>query len=768
MTRRGDKRFEDMLYAYELGMLSDEECEEFELYLLEDDDAFKKAHEFQEAARLLRHNPGFRELAARLVEESPPKTEPEIRPERIGRWKKWAAVVPTAAVAMTVLVLLILKPWDIEIRSTKEAIASENRLAIMYFKNIPDPSDSLKLGIIAANLLITDLSESDYVQVVSGQRLHDILRLMGRPDDIEIDRLTAMQIAVKADARWMLIGNILQVEPELIITSQLINVSTGDVTASQRVAGDSGETIFSMVDRLTQEIKADLSLPIDARQESDPSVADVTTHSSDAYRHYLDGIDYKQKFYNSEAASSFRKALEYDSTFAMAYYYLSCLPGISGSDELHAKAVKYSGHASRKERYYILSQKSIFDGDIAGAIDKLEEMIERYPDEKEGYFQIGVYKYYLSLYEEAGTYSRKAIEIDPLFKEAYNQLAYIYNKSGNFEQSIWAINKYISLAPDEANPYDSRGDIYAANGKLDKAIQSYMKALEIKPDYHTSLNSLGLMYVFNLNFDRADSCFQVLANVENRLNRAIGRFHLAFVPLYQGKYGRALQILDDGIAADRLEHGTEIYPSFRYLSAVIHHERNDLALALQEMNQSLEISKGDFSTDTLYGKALQIQLLAESGDFPGAERAARAMKKNLEDSDKSLSRYWCAMGAIELAREDPETAANYLKNATDDKTAFNFPAHVMLGHAFMKLDRFEDAIAIFNTLLSRYADKRIFWAPLTVKVHYYLGLAHEKLGQTGPAIEQYQTFLEIWKDADTGIKEIEDARKSMARLKSNI
>jgi hypothetical protein len=53
-----------------------------------------------------------------------------------------------------------------------------------------------------------------------------------------------------------------------------------------------------------------------------------------------------------------------------------------------------------------------------------------------------------------------------------------------------------------------------------------------------------------------------------------------------------------------------------------------------------------------------------------------------------------------------------------------------------------------------------------VKAHYLLGLAYEKSGWSSKAIEKYQKFLEIWKDADPGIPEVEDARERVARLKS--
>ncbi len=47
-----------------------------------------------------------------------------------------------------------------------------------------------------------------------------------------------------------------------------------------------------------------------------------------------------------------------------------------------------------------------------------------------------------------------------------------------------------------------------------------------------------------------------------------------------------------------------------------------------------------------------------------------------------------------------------------------------------------------------------------------MGKIYEQKGWEGKAIERYEKFLDLWKDADPGIAEVEDAKKRLAGLKS--
>lgn len=697
--------------------------------------------------------------------ESSPSVE--SRPRR----KVSKVLVGVSVVALIALLVLVIKPWRLGVGPIQEAQASENRLAIMYFDNLADPEDSRKLGEITTNLLIADLSESQHVQVASSQRLYDILKLLGREGEKRITRDVATQVAKEARARWMLLGSILQIEPRMIVTAQLVEVETGNAVASQRISGDTGEQVFTIVDKLTEEIRKDLSLPL-AADESDRPVAEATTHSQRAYRHYLEGVDKYWKQYFSEAKADFTKALEFDSTFAMAYYRLS-MPGMGTLEErkdMVARAVRYSEGAGQKERQYIATRLAVVEGDFEEAIQGFQKIAKRYPEEKEAHFAMGYYCYTaLRRFEEAIAHFNKAIEIDPLFTQSYNQLAYLYNSLDQLEKSIWAINRYISVAPDEANPYDTKAEIYAANGMLDEAIKSFKKAIEIKPDYYGSWNSLGHMYVFKKQYEEAEKCYERLISDPRKEARSAGRFGLALIPVHQGRLDLALATFDQGIAADRMERVEEW--SQYILKADVYAVLDDTERGLEEISEGVRAYLAHRPGQIVPFRHIEVFLLAELGRFTEAERVLKAWKERIDRDDPSMMGfYWMGLGGLEYGKGNYEKAAVALTKAaeklTDRLHPVGYRARLLLAKTYQEWGKLGEAVAEYEELLSNYSAGRIGWCASSVMMHYYLGLCYEQSGWTGKAFEQYETFLDIWKNADEGLASVGDARARLAQLES--
>ena len=692
---------------------------------------------------------------------------PQKAPAHAGTRRPLSVLIPTALVFILALLILVLKPLRFEVGPEERAIAQDNSLAIMYFENMVDPEDADRIAQMITSLLITDLSESRYMRVVSRQRLYDILKLLGKEDLKVIDKTVATEVAHEAGVEWILTGGILQTEPSIILTSDISEAATGKVLATQRVTGEEGEDLFSVVDKLSAQIKEDLSLPEQAKRELDRPVADATTHSAEAYRYYLEGIDHYNKVYFTEAERSYRKALDFDSTFAMAYFRLALLKGGSERKKLITKAVEYLDKVSQKEKHYIKFLEADALGNERQHLKELEKLIERYPEEKEAFQFLGTCYYNLGQFEEAVRYYNKAIEIDPLYKIAYNMLAYAYDQIGDFEKSIRAINKYISLAPDEANPYDSRADLYAYNGKIDQAIESYKKALEIKPNFYASLGKLGHMYLFKTEYTKAESYYKELSSSSEKDTRSAGRVYLALIPLYQGKLELALEVLDHGIAADRMEQTEGAQSAYKHnLKAFIYVEKKSPNLVLNETKASREIYEKAYPENPVGVRPICTHLLAESEKFSEAEELAEELKKGIEEKDPTLMYfYWLALGLIELAKDNSENAITYLEKANEEATSPLFQARFSLAKAYLESERLGEAVSKFEKVLSRYDETRAYFAIWAVKAHYLLGLAYERSGWNKKAIDQYEKFLEIWKYADPGIAEVEDANRRLKELR---
>jgi len=677
-------------------------------------------------------------------------------------------LIPASFVFILVLVFFILNPFKVEMGPEEGLVAGENTLAIMYFENLKDKEDKGKIGEMVSELLITDLSESQYMRVVSSQRLYDIFKLMGREGIKVIDKTVASEVAKKAQAKYMLLGKILSTEPELVITSQLVDVESGNVVASQRISGPNGVNIFALVDDLSHEVKKDLELPSLARKEEEKSVADITTHSPEALRLYLEGNDLYYKVYMREAAEKFEQAVKIDTAFASAYLRLAfCYSSIGEgikAREYVAKAYKFSDRVSRKERFLIDAYDQMFKTNFQKAKQILEEMAKHYPDEKIAYENLALINYTLRNFEDAIAEYNKVIELDSLSKWAYNMLAYAYDEVDQYDLAIKAINKYIEIAPDEANPYDSRGDIYAHHNEVNKAIESYNMALEIKPDFVASIQKLGFMSLYKRDYNRAEQYFHKYGDMGTRIDRSISRANLALIQTFQGKLDRALELLDQGIAADDLERLKSQIANKYFRKALIYAEKREFEKSLQAGREIIEIIKEAYPENLFQAKVFYGILFAMAGEYDNAIKISNELKNEIMDKSQGEKANWYILEyLIKRHQGQIDQALEIAKLAEDD-----FNIRFWRARTYLEEEMIGEAVKEFEKLSNWNILTQIGSPIFSSKIPYFLGLSYEKSGWNKKAIEKYEEFLDIWKEADAGITEVEDAKERLKKLKTNI
>ncbi|MEJ2616358.1 MAG: hypothetical protein P8Z35_15485, partial [Ignavibacteriaceae bacterium] len=276
-------------------------------------------------------------------------------------------------------------------------VKSDNSIAVMYFENRTDEADLEK---ILVNMLTTNLAQYKGLTVISSQRLFDIMNNM---DEVEqtanITPRVATKIARNAKVKTMLMGSIIKIGNTMRIISQLTEVESGDIIASEQTEGSKIEDIFRMVDELTQKVASNFSFGKSKGRTDTLKIADVTTSSYDAYKYYVRGLEDSYRFKFGSASKNFRTAIEYDSTFAMAYLYWAWNAGIfdfgnpySDLREINRAfelAEHYSYKTTNKERLYI---KAIYAAnylhDDKTALTLTEEYVRKYPDDKDALIQL--------------------------------------------------------------------------------------------------------------------------------------------------------------------------------------------------------------------------------------------------------------------------------------------------------------------------------------------------------------------------------------------
>lgn len=686
------------------------------------------------------------------------------QPQKPGKLKY---LIGASAVAVIALAILVLKPFKLDVGSDQPATASENSLAIMYFDNVPDPADADKHSQMITSLLITDLSESQYLQVVSRQRLYDLLKVLGKEGQTIIDRNTATEIASKAGVKWMLTGQILQSSPRFVITSEVADATSGKVKSTQKIAGEPNEDIFSVVDKLSAAVRSDLATTEAERQETDRPVANVTSSSEEAYKEYLAGVDAFDKFYRVEARENFLRAVALDSSLAMGYYFLS----LSAADDRRQgwleKAARYVDNAAWDEQHFIRSAIASNSGDYEVGIRELNEVLRRDKDSKSAYFLRGLLHRDMRNYDLAIQDFLSVVALDPKEKNAYNLLAYSYDNIGNLEKSIWAIDKYIEIAPDEPNPYDTRGDLYANNGQVELAIASYRKALAIKPDFPTS-DKLAALFVQLGRFEEADSLVRLQLAHKDQQRRSYARLGLALRPAIEGNFAVAIKTVEDGITADELEsyEGQGLRDKLGAKAAMlVTIDRFEEAIECVKRASSIE-HRVDTSA-RVYWRDFLASLYAESGDFARAESVLTEIRADLKSSSDVNSRGWLlvAEADFDFFNGDPIKAIpKYL--AADSLLRNVYFTNVALAKAYLAAGQIDKAVSRLEKASTDYSEGRLFDPLSSVLIHYYLGIAYEKSGWNDRAAEQFEKFLGLWHKAPPDQKEVADARNRLMKLRS--
>ncbi len=700
--------------------------------------------------------------------------------------------VPAVILGAVVIALVVI--WLV-MRQREPAFAPkiENSIAIISFENQTGDKAYDYLQKAIPNLLITSLEQAGGLYVMTWERMHDLLDQMGKKDVENIDRDLGFRLCRIEGVMALVRGSFVKAGDMFATDVKVLDVETKRLLKGVSSRGEGVDSILkTQIDELSKEIFEGIGA---ARPEIEPSkitVADVTTGSMEAYRYFLSGAENARKYYNEDARKDLEKAVDIDPTFATAYLYLANTYNRLGNREARDRAINkaksFSQKATEKERLFIESRFTQYiERDFGKYGNILRQITEKYPREKFAHFFLG------DLFRRYGNRKlateelHKALELDPGFGEPHNTLGYLYTEFEDYEKAIAHFKEYMSINPGDANPHDSIADAYFLMGRLDEAVSHYKEAIRIKPEFSTSYFKLG--YLYALKEEPVESMKWIDKYISVSTSEGIKLLGYLFRGIYNHWLGSTELAFIDLQKADELaeEIGSgDSRATVRCIRGFIYRDMGQLELARKNNESWLDIYEKSFPVLTGAYKAIHhflsalIDLKEEKLDS-AKDRFAKMQRisaGSVSIQDRFVTFYSDILEAeILLAEGNPEQAIAALEEKSlsrvkppalqnpDAITFYNMPElKDVLARAHQQNGDLDSAIVEYERLVSfdPKSKARYLVHPL---YHYRLAKLYEEKGWEGKAIDQYEQFLDLWKNADPGFAEVEDARKRLVGLK---
>ena len=641
----------------------------------------------------------------------------------------WIAI----AAAVIVVVAAGVVAW--QSFGHRRALTETDTIVLADFAN--STGDPVFDGTLRQGLAV-ELEQSPFLSIVSEQQIQHTLRMMGQSPDAKLTPEIARDLCQRTASAAVLEGSIAILGKQYVLGLRAEACRTGKVLDDELVQAARKEDVLSTLSQLASKFRSRVGESLATVGKYDTPLEEATTPSLEALKAYSIGWKLAWSKGGDTGLPFFKRAVEIDPKFAMAYASLALMYGATGESNLATenirKAYELRDRASEKERFFILAY---YDGRGTGNQEKAHQICEAwaqiYPRDREPHaFLSGFVDLVLGKYDEAGKEAEKVVELDPDGGLGYVHLArhYIYMN------------------------------------RLDDAEDTLRRAAEHKTE-HPFLTLLR----FELAFLKTDA-----AAMQREVAAAQGKPGIedwmsdwqASALAYSGHVREARNWSQRASNLAQQAGHRERAALFEIRSALWEAFVGNLSMAKQTARSALELAN---NRETRYGAAL---VYAMSGDASQAQSLANDLERDFPE-DTSVRFYYLPeiRASLALNHGDPSSAIESLqlavpydlgmpRSATFADFGALYPDYVR-GQAYLAARQGADAAREFQNIV----DHRGITIGDAIGALAHLGLARADAmqGDTANARAAYNDFLTLWKDADPDIPVLKKAQTEYAKLK---
>jgi DNA-binding winged helix-turn-helix (wHTH) protein len=269
------------------------------------------------------------------------------RGSAFGRWVRGVAAMITAAVAVGIAI------W---VHKSHPALPSDTTVLIGAFEN--DSGEPVLDGTLQF-ALERELSNSQFVHVISPERVQDIVQLMRRPTDVHIDRALALEICRRTpDIRLLITGRAQKIGSRYLFTASIVDPGSGNLVRAAEAEAGSQNEILGAIHVLATKVRRDLGESIPLTPRTGEPVEQVTTRSLRALQLYSEALDQMIRHGGQaiDGVELLREALDQDPDFASAHVMFAQALRDLGDPEAtphFERAFAMAHSVSERERLFI-------------------------------------------------------------------------------------------------------------------------------------------------------------------------------------------------------------------------------------------------------------------------------------------------------------------------------------------------------------------------------------------------------------------------------